>query len=200
MTGPAVLIAVEDELSAAVVRRLVAACGRDFTIDRTIIARGNTQLRAGMPKFSSASRVIPHIVLTDLDRLPCPLELLQQWRAVNLPPGLLFRIAVREVEAWLLADRNGMANFLSIPTAKLPFAPENEADPKQTLINLARHSRRRRLSLELVPAAGSSNRIGPLYNSRLVQFVTDQWDVDNARSRAPSLDKFVMRLSQFLPA
>lgn len=198
MTEQAILVAVEDELSAAVMRRIVGASERNFVIDRIVIAHGNTKLRAGISKFKSASRALPHVVLTDLDRCPCPPELLREWGAIRLPPQFLFRVAVREVEAWLLADRTGMAEFLSVPVVKLPANPEDEGDPKQTLINLARGSRRRRLAQELVPAAGSRNRIGPFYNARLVDFVNRRWDINCARANAPSLDGTLSRLSEFL--
>lgn len=198
MTGKAVLVAVEDELSAAVARRLIAAVDRGFVIDRIVNARGNEALRAAVPKFKSASHVLPHLVLTDLDRSPCPPDLLKKWGATNLPPQLLVRVAVREVEAWLLADRSGIADFLAISEIKVPSNPERESDPKRTLINLARRSRMRRLTQELVPAAGSSNQIGPLYNARLEEFVSSQWNVIRARTNAPSLDRTLARLSTFL--
>ena len=199
MTGIPILVAVEDELSAAVMRRLVAATDRDFVIDRIIIAGGKGPLRSGVPKFISASHVLPHVVLTDLDRCSCPPDLLSKWRAKNLPSQLLIRIAVREVEAWLLADRSGIAEFLAVASIKVPASPEREADPKLSLINLARRSRRRRLMQELVPAAGSPNKIGPYYNARLTEFVASQWNVVQARANAPSLDRTLARLSTFLP-
>ncbi|MBK7768616.1 MAG: hypothetical protein IPI44_22815 [Sulfuritalea sp.] len=199
MTGRAILVAVEDELSAAVMRRLVASVDRDFVIDRIINTRGNGLLRAGVPKFKSASHVLPHVVLTDLDRSPCPPDLLQKWGAINLPAQLLVRVAVREVEAWLLADRFGIADFLAVAAIKVPANPEGETDPKRTLINLARRSRKRRLAQELVPTPGSPNKIGPFYNARLTEFVSRQWNVMQARGNAPSLDRALARLSTFLP-
>ena len=186
-------------MSAAVMRRLVASVNRDFAIDRIINTRGNGPLRAGIQKFRSASHVLPHVVLTDLDRTVCAPDLLRKWGATNLPPQLLVRVAVREVEAWLLADRSGIAEFLAIAAIKVPTNPERELDPKQTLINLARRSRKRRLMQELVPEAGSSNKIGPFYNARLTQFVSHQWNVTHARANAPSLDRTLVRLSTFLP-
>lgn len=195
-----IAVIVEDELSGAVMRRVIAATGRNFVIDRMINARGNAQIRAGMQqKFRSSSYVLPHVVLTDLDRYPCPPALLDNWGATELPPQLLFRIAVREVEAWLLADREGIAEFLHVAVSKVPHTPEAEDDPKRTLINLARRSQKRRLAQELVPAPGSSAPIGPLYNARLSEFVNNRWDVDQAKLRADSLSRTLSRLSVFLP-
>lgn len=198
MTECNLLLAVEDELSAAVMRKLIQTTGRNFVITRTINARGCGKLKADMKKYKSASNVIPHAVLTDLDRYPCPSALLEDWKATALPPGLLLRIAVREVEAWLLADREGIANYLSVAQKNVPQEPEAEIDPKRTLLNLARRSRRQRLAIELVPAAGSSAPIGPLYNVRLSEFVGTLWNVTSARATSPSLDRALSRLSSFM--
>lgn len=199
MTECNLLVAVEDELSAAVMRKLIEVTGRKFIISRIMNARGYGRLRSDIPKFRTACHVLPHVVLTDLDQYPCPPALLRDWKAQSLPPQLLIRIAVREVEAWLLADRNGIANFLSVARNKVPQYPETEADPKRTLINLARRSRRQRLTIELVPETGSSASIGPFYNSRLSEFVNTSWDVESARAVSPSLDRTLCRLATFMP-
>lgn len=192
-----IVVAVEDELSGEVMRRLIAASGRNFAIDRLINTRGNGQIKAGINKFKSACHAVPHVILTDLDKYSCPLALLQAWKAIRLPPQLLFRIAVREVESWLLADRDGIAEFLHVAVAKVPRNPESELDPKRSLINLARRSRKRRLVEELVPAQGSSASIGPLYNARLSEFVNTAWDIDRAKVLAESLSRTIDRLASF---
>lgn len=197
MISRAVVLAVEDELSAAVLRRLISVVRNDLTIDRIINTRGYGSLKAGMKKFKSASTVLPHVVLTDLDRYPCPPALLADWKATVLPPGCLLRVAVREVEAWLLADREGLAEFLNVALSKFPEYPEAEVDPKQKLVNIARKCRSKRLSVELVPAAGSSAPIGPGYNTRLSEFVVHAWNVERARNRAPSLDRAIARFASF---
>ena len=200
MISHSVVLAVEDELSAAVLRRLLEQFQVGLSIDRLINARGYGALKAGLEKFKSASHVLPHVILTDLDRYPCPPALLEDWKAVSLPPGCLLRVAVREVEAWLLADREGLADFLTVALNKFPEYPETELDPKQKLINLARKCRSRRLSAELVPAPGSSAPIGPGYNARFCEFVVNYWNIDRARNRAPSLDRAINRIATFLVA
>lgn len=178
--------------------RLISFSGRNFTINRVFNARGNARLKDGMTKFREASRVLPHIILTDLDRCPCPPELINNWKVNHLPPQLLFRVAVREVEAWLMADRAGIAEFLHIDVSKVPYAPETEEDPKRTLINLARKSRKRRLSLEIVPEVGSAAKIGVLYNTHFVNFVNSSWNIEQACLCAPSLDRTLSRISTFM--
>lgn len=193
-----VVVAVEDELSEAVLRKLLNNSTRRFVVDRVFPARGFGQLKAKIGQFRNASKAVPHIVLTDLDRHPCALALLGDWGAYDLPKEMLFRIAVRTVEAWLLADRESIAEFLGVAAAKIPRIPESERDPKQTLINLARHSRRKRLVDELVPAVGSRAPIGPLYNARMTEFVNNNWDLERAASCATSLARTVARIETFL--
>lgn len=179
-------------------RRLVAGFSKDLVIDRVVVAGGNGPLKNGIRRFVAASQVLPHVVLTDLDNSPCAPALLRDWGAHRLPPRILLRVAVREVEAWLMADRTGIAEFLSVPVVRVPANPEADRDPKQTLVGLARRSRKRRVAQELAPQAGSSSRVGPLYNARLVEFATSTWDVERARERSPSLDRAIQRLSGFL--
>lgn len=103
-------------------------------------------------------------------------------------------MVVREIEGWLLADREGMAAFLGVSLALIPAAPEALANPKQTLVNLARGSRRRHVKAALVPAEGVSAVVGPEYVIALQEFVGDAWDVGQAGTNALSLQRTVMRL------
>lgn len=195
--GSNIIIAVEDELSGAVMERLIAVIGYKDTY-RVFNARGYGKLKTGMTKFREASRIFPHIVLTDLDRFPCPLTLLSNWGATQLPENLLIRIAVREVEAWLLADRRGISDFLNIDISKVPDNPETEEDPKRTLVNLARKSRFRKLSKEIIPDPNSSATIGPLYNYHFINFVNTHWDINKACQNSQSLNRAFLRISFLL--
>ena len=160
------------------------------------ITRGNDQIKQNISKYKGASRVIRHLVLTDLDRYPCPPALFDDWNVGELPPTMLLRIAVREVEAWLLADRNGIAFFLHAPVEKVPFSPETEDDPKQSLFSVVRKSRKRRLVEDVVPKPGA--HIGPLYNELMCDFALNHWRIEAALENAPSLSRNISRISAFL--
>lgn len=192
-----VVLVSEDELSEAVLRRLLDHAERSFIVHTAITTRGFGGIKAGIDRFRSACKAVPHVVLTDLDQIECAPELLDTWGAVDLPDPMLFRVAVREIEAWLMADRSGLANFLNIPELRLPIQPEAERDPKQTLINAARRSRAR-FARELVPEPGSRRSVGPLYNAHMIRFVRNAWNVGNASLLAPSLARTVDRLKHFL--
>ena len=107
---------------------------------------------------------------------------------------MLFRVVVREIESWLLADRSGLAGFLQVAVDRMPHYPENEVDPKQSLVNIARRSRSPKIQSSLVPIQGSTATVGQLYNADLVRFVTETWSISNASIYSPSLNKCLSRL------
>lgn len=188
---------VEDELGGVVLRKLVEEFGRELFVHSVQLMGGFGKIQTGIQRFKNASNVTPHIVLTDLDMRDCAPKLLEDWGVDSVTHNMLFRVAVREVEAWLLADREGVARLLSLPLSKLPQFPDIESDPKQTFINLVRKCKKRRLVEELVPPVGASASIGPLYNTRLGEFVRNGWDIQRAVANSDSLSRAVRRISSF---
>jgi hypothetical protein len=193
-----IAVVVEDELSLAVVSRVVAESGRPFEVTRRLVERGFGNIKRSVLKYRQASHVIPHVVLTDLDRATCPAALRAEWDMADLPSSMLFRVAVRETESWVLGDRHGFAEFAAVALNKIPQDPEALEYPKEALIALVRRSRKRRLIQEMVPPHGSSVPIGPLYNDRLCSFVEQSWDIDAAAGVCPSLRRMRHRLGGFL--
>ncbi len=197
MTDPASLIlAVEDEPSAALARRLVRTYRKDVALSRVIVARGYGKLRVQAPSYNAASLHTPFFLLTDLDRARCAPGLVEEWLE-GRPRGasFLFRVAVREVEAWLLADQAGIAKLLGIETILVPTDVEGLQDPKRALVDLARHSSIRDLRRGLVPAEGSTAKVGPSYVDLVADFAEKRWNPEKARRAAPSLDAAIVALA-----
>jgi len=121
---------------------------------------------------------------------------MNDWRVGTLPQSMLLRIAVREIEAWLLADRKGIADFLHTAVKKVPTAPELLSNPKLALFGVIRKSRKRRLVKDMVPLPGA--HIGPLYNDRMCDFAMNYWKIEAAVENAPSLARNLRRISDFL--
>jgi len=188
-------VIVEDVLSEVVMRRLLSHVGYEG-ITTYRVTRGNVAIRTSLDKYKNASHVVPHIILTDLDRYPCPPALIASWNIGELPPTMLLRIAVRETEAWLLADRNNIAAFLMAAVEKVPCNPEALDDPKQSVFGVIRKSRRRRFIEEMVPQPGA--HIGPLYNEMMCNFALNHWHIEKAAENAPSLARNISRISAFL--
>lgn len=104
---------------------------------------------------------------------------------------MCFRIAVREVEAWLLADRVNIAKFLHVSLSRIPLGVEDLEDPKQTMVNLARQSGNRGIREDMVPRPSSRRSIGPAYPSRLIESTENRWDPNEASLQSTSLRRAI---------
>lgn len=192
-------LAVEDQLSESVARRLLSYVDRNYAIGVAYGREGFGYLRKTITGWNRAAKGIPFMVITDLDRYPCPSALIREWLAEAQSPNLLLRVAVREVESWLLADGTNLARFLAAPDRHVPLHPDTLQDPKASLIALARRSRSKELRSRIVPRTGSTAKQGPDYNSSLSHFVQSSWDISVASSASPSLARTVARLVAFTP-
>jgi hypothetical protein len=185
MPQPSVTIAVEGDLDAAVARRLLSDAG--FSPGAVYGRTGKSRLDRSVGGYNRAALRAHWLVLRDLDHdASCAPELLD-----CLLPGpsarMCFRVVVRAIEAWLLADRARIAQWLGLPLDVIPQAPEALVDPKVTLVQLARRSRNRVLREELVPAAGTRAKVGSGYTGRMIEFATDLWQPRVAALDSPSL-------------
>lgn len=180
--------AVEGVTDEAVWRRLLDDAG----LAAGDLARpsGKTQLRARIGGYNKAAAYEPWLVLVDLDNEPCPAALVSSFLPSGLSSLMRLRVAVREVESWLLADHDRVAQSLGIVAAVVPAEPEREVDPKVSLINLARRSTDRGIQRDLVPEQDSGRQVGPGYSAWLQEFVSSRrtgWRPAVAEKRAPSL-------------
>ena len=153
--------------------------------------------RQKAPELNISASGMDIFLLTDLDSPEdCPPGLIRSWIKGTLNPKFFFRVAVMEVESWLMADRAGFANFLSIPIHRIPSPTDDILKPKEYLVSLARRSKKRRLRDELVPEPGAKIPVGYGYNTRLMEFVRDYWDLERAAVTSPSLKRTLDRLDQ----
>jgi hypothetical protein len=128
-------------------------------------------------------------VVTDLDSTECPPILIKEWLPVKKHDNLLFRIAVRSIESWLIADPYAISAFLGISESLVPSKPDELENPKKQLIELTSRCRKRELREAIIPAKGSTAKIGPDYNGKLINFVKDWWDLKKAIKNSPSCCK-----------
>jgi hypothetical protein len=187
-----VYLTAEDEPGLAVGRKLIAEAPPLY-VYREENAHGFGRLKNKTPNFHQmGSHGLPVLMITDLDAHTCPSSMIDEWLGGVPSAGFLFRICVREVEAWLLAHRSALANFLSVPLSRLPAAPESLPDPKAALIALAQRSSHRKIRTGFKPIGSSA--IGPDYNRLLGDFIRDCWNADIAATVSPSLGRARARL------
>lgn len=188
--------AVEGIVDEAVICRLLTHAG---AIPGIIYGKnGKQDIRLKIQGYNRAAQHTPWIVLVDLDNdADCAPILHATW----LPDParfMCFRIAVRQVEAWLLADREQIASFLAVRRDKIPRDPESLVNPKEILVELARKSRSREIREEMVPRTGSGRRVGPGYPSRVIEFASRHWRPDVASVHAASLSRAIECLSHLV--
>lgn len=186
----------EDDLSEFVLKRLLNCFEGKFDVGYSYSRGGYSYIKSNINGFNQACISTPFFVLTDLDNCPCPGELVTSWLKRPMHENMIFRVAVREVESWLLADIDGLSDFIGVSKANFRRDPENLTDPKGNLINLTRRSRRRDIREDIVPINEHAS-IGPNYNGRLMQFVFNKWDINRAMTRSQSLRKAYQRLKTF---
>ena len=194
--------AVEGTLDEVVLRKLAEDVG--LSVGRVFGRNGKSHLKAIIDGYNRAARFSPWIVLVDLDNdFECAPSLRTEWLSAPAE-HMCFRVAVREIESWLLADRGGIAAFLGVPRSRIPRTVDDLDDPKETLINLARGSRRRAIREDMVPRPGSGASVGPAYTSRMSEFVgkqgRGQWQPSSAVEVSPSLSRCIRALAELRDA
>ena len=193
-TSP-VNVLVEGITDEVVARRLLEHVG--LRCGTVYGKEGKAALVRRLPNYNQAARFAPWLVVVDLDHdAECAPPFVHS--ILQRPADHMFlRVAVRAVEAWLLADGERIATFLGVRRALIPPNPDAEDDPKATLVNLARRSRWRTVREDMVPREGSGGRVGPGYSGRLIEFVVageGSWRPDVAARRSDSLRRCVEAL------
>jgi len=186
--------AVEGIGDEAVVRKLIAHV--DAAPGDVYGKQGKSFLRQRIAGYNNAAQRMPWIVLVDLDSDEDCAPPLRDARLPQPAPYLCFRVAVREVEAWLLADAERLASFLRVARTRLPSDPERVDDPKAAMVNLARASRRRDIREDMVPRPGSGRQVGPASSSRLIEFASAHWRPEVAAAKADSLKRAIRSLER----
>lgn len=192
-------MAVEDALSETVLRRVLDERLARYEIGAVYSRGGYGYLKRQTGAFNNAAKAYPFLLLTDLDQYDCPPDLVTSWLSGQPKHNsFLFRVAVREVESWLLADMARLAPFLHLRNTPAISAPESLTDPKQELLRLSLGSRVRRVREALVWRDSESGQLhqGPDYNGTLAPFVMKHWDISAARSVCPSLERLFAALQR----
>ena len=184
-----VTVVVEGPTDLAVLSRVLEFV--DCSIDIAHGQRGKASIDRNIRGYNNAGRFSPWIILRDLDHdaacapglaaalLPAP----SRW--------MRLRIAVHAMESWLMADAEGLSDYLHIRRAHVPDNPETVDDPRRSLVDLARRSRLAAIRDDMVPAEGVTSRVGPAYPSRVAEFARTYWRPEVAREHSDSLRRCI---------
>lgn len=175
----------------AALRKLLHVC--QLRAKKSLDMRGRDNLLKRLEAIAKKGRAVGHqgefwvVGLCDLERdYPCPGALLTRFEP--LPQTICLRIAVRSLEAWLLADHVGFASHSGVPQRKLPPHPEELDGVKLKLIDLAKTGRFAGRDLR------HHNRQGSDYVRTVTEYIQKQWNPARAAERSPSLQRSLSRL------
>lgn len=183
---------VEGPIDEIVVRNVLSALG--LPCGRVYGKNGKADLLRKLPRYNQAAFHYGRwlaVVDLDHDRDCAPLFVSDTLPAASV--GMRYRVAVRAIEAWLLADAERLAQYLGVSLALFPRDPDRDDHPKRTLVNLAQRSRKRAIRQEMAPRPGSGALVGPGYLSRVQDFVS-VWRPQVAQERSESLRRCLLSL------
>ena len=190
-----VMLATEDALSESIGLRLLAELPVPELTSQCVRRGGSGYLRSKMDNWRQLAHHQIVVILTDLDQLACPLALCASWLGNRpRPAGLLLRVAVREVESWVLADHEAIRRLIG-PKGTLPQRPDDLPDPKQYLLKLAKFAPKP-VRQDLIKDTGAVASQGIGYNAQLTRWVQSTWNPARAAGRSPSLARARRRLQE----
>lgn len=187
-------VVVEGESDREAAKAVVVSTGQ--TVAKVVVAGGKTRLDPKITNYNRAARQSNWIVFRDSDGM-CPARLRAELAAkiAVWSPNFLLRIAHSMTEAWLLADREGFADFFRVKVGQVPADPESLPHAKQEVLRLCGHSKVRKIRQDMVRSTGET---GPLYTVRINEFAATRWDVEAAAANSDSLARAI-RSIQGLP-
>ena len=182
---PAFTLAVEGKADRSVASRLICHVGG--RVGMVYGEHGKGFLLNGLSGYRHAARHTPWFVLLDLDRdATCPVPLLREWMPTPTR-YLCFRVAVRQLESWLLADAEALAEYLGVQRRWIADAPDSLEHPKNAIVALARRSPNRRLREDMTVPSRRSSGTGEGYAARIIEFAESAWRPEVAARRSESL-------------
>ena len=194
-----IFLGVEDDLSESTARavlRVVFGASVELRRLHGKRAGGFGQIQKNILKYMNLAAQYPVLLVTDLDTWACPPALIAEWfGGRGIPSSMSFRVAVREIEAWLLADTDGFADYVGVSRRAVPTDVDSLADPKSTLISLAKKGRRE-IRAEIVPGKRNHSPQGLGYNTVLSHFVEEKWSATVASNNSESLKRAISDLAR----
>jgi len=201
-----VFIVGEDEVILAIIRLILTHCSTNYEVIQNLPARGG-QVKSKISEFNKLSEKYPIVLLMDLDNDDCaPLLLSKLVKSKH--ENFIFNIAVDEAEAWLMADREGFADYFKIKLADMPSAHQTKQNGRKEVTEMYfAYKSSRYLTHDLIKKSGNSEFIQQLtpkknaskgveYNSCMLLFIEKAWNIENARQNSDSLNRMILRVEK----
>lgn len=185
-------VIVEGPTDIPVVTALMCAAGWANSEFSVTSANGKGVIDRDLKNYWEAARVLPYVVFRDLDRDGggCPVTLRAQLveHTPGESPDLLIRIVDQCIESWILADRQGVAEFCdrSMVSVKPPASHH-----KPYLLSLMKEAKLK----DAVEQQGHLLDFGPAYALHLQRLMTHHWSIERAAAESDSLRRALKRLT-----
>lgn len=198
----------EDEVTRQVAKRLVSNWAEKQgdieieIIDIDLRARGRKVLEK-LDNIIELGKKVPVVFVIDSDA-DCPVTILKQnckidWKSTYSS----INIAIDEAEAWLLADKKGIAAFLGIKQADIPKHAIDDGviklDYKTSLYimrELVPKSRKQIIKDNMTMKERA--RKPSTYNNLWPNYIARDWDIEEATNNSNSLSRAVRRINERL--
>ncbi len=154
-------------------------------------ANGKGAIDNNIRKYWKAARVHPFVIFRDLDRdgEGCPVTLRAELveHTPGESPDLLIRIVDQCIESWILADRQGVAEFCGVSPARVKIPASHH---KSYLLSMFREAKLK----DAVADVDNELDFGPAYELHVQRFMTTAWNAGRAADDSPSLRRALQRL------
>lgn len=184
-------VIVEGTTDEPVINALMRAAGwadHEFLVWSV---NGKGAIDRDIERYWEAARGHAYVVFRDLDRDGggCPVTLRAELveRTPGESPNLLIRIVDQCIESWILADREGVAEFCGKSAAKVKLPPSHH---KPYLLSLMKDVK------DAVEKKGRELDFGPAYAVHLQRLMTHHWSIERAAAESDSLRRALERLTE----
>ncbi len=186
-------VIVEGPTDIPVVTALMRAAGWNDNQFKVMSANGKGAIDRGIKKYWEAARVLPYVIFRDLDQDAegCPVTLRAQFveHTPGESPDLLIRIVDQCIESWILADREGVAEFCNRSAASVKPPASHH---KPYLLSMMKEAKLK----DAVEEQGRELDFGPTYALHLQRLMTDHWSIERAAVESDSLRRALERLTE----
>jgi hypothetical protein len=188
----------EDVLIERAAHKIIATQNPGLIVATAMGRRGFGYFERRIEAIRRSASSLRFLVFLDGDELgpKCPSDAINEWFGTRHPNNICVRFAFHEVESWLLADRENLADYLGISLSNIPVVTDETRDTKELLVRLAGKSRNRKIVDDIVPPKGFTSKVGPAYNARVAEFIQTAWDVKAAATANQSLARACKRIAE----
>ena len=185
-------VIVEGPTDEPVINALMREAGWADSEFSVTSANGKGVIDRDIKKYWDAARSIPYVIFRDLDRdeggCPVAVRSMLSSKTRGESPDLLIRIVDQCIESWILADRQGVAEFCdrSMASVKPPASHH-----KPYLLSIMKEAKLK----DAVEQKGHELDFGPAYAIHLQRLMTDHWSIERAAAESDSLRRALKRLT-----